>query len=274
MSGKATAAKTKAHHQEKREAIADAAMREWSKTNFYKTSLSSLAERLGLTKPALYRYFRNKRDLEQTVAARVVDACCRLSRDFLDRAGRESVELEQALRLYVQAYFGFFSRHAEYFFFFILNSLRDPFLDSAEYRELRESEIRLFHRFFEPYGADLNETRRRVRLVFSTGVFWQNLTISRGVLGCQGHRALSPRETQRLLGLITGIALGGFAGDIFDEEVQFAKIDRLNPDNGGVGFGVTADSGIGRVLVRQPGDRFTVFQGEGVIGSDFRIEIL
>lgn len=49
--------------QQKRDRILRAAFEVWGDSNFVSTSLSSIAERLELTKPALYRYFRSKNDL-------------------------------------------------------------------------------------------------------------------------------------------------------------------------------------------------------------------
>ena len=43
--------------------IINAAFEEWGKSKFCKTSLSDLADRLNITKTALYRHFRNKDDL-------------------------------------------------------------------------------------------------------------------------------------------------------------------------------------------------------------------
>lgn len=47
----------------KTQAIIDTAFRVWGDKFFYNTSLSSLAEALGMTKPGLYRYFKNKEAL-------------------------------------------------------------------------------------------------------------------------------------------------------------------------------------------------------------------
>ena len=44
----------------KTQLIIDTAFKVWGDNFFYNTSLSSLSDALGMTKPALYRYFKNK----------------------------------------------------------------------------------------------------------------------------------------------------------------------------------------------------------------------
>ncbi|MCK5674296.1 MAG: helix-turn-helix transcriptional regulator, partial [Spirochaetales bacterium] len=44
----------------KTQLIIDTAFKVWGEDSFYNTSLSTLAEAMGLTKPAIYRYFKNK----------------------------------------------------------------------------------------------------------------------------------------------------------------------------------------------------------------------
>ncbi len=46
--------------EQKIQLIIDTAYKVWGDNFFYNTSLSSLADALGMTKPALYRYFNNK----------------------------------------------------------------------------------------------------------------------------------------------------------------------------------------------------------------------
>ncbi len=61
--------------QEKRRlrkiAIMEAALDVWSDDEFCNTSLATLSKHLGMTKPALYRYFKNKEDLLDSMAGYV-----------------------------------------------------------------------------------------------------------------------------------------------------------------------------------------------------------
>lgn len=62
-----------AEREEKREAVLHAAAQAFSDNGFYKTSLDDIAERLGVTKPTLYYYAKNKEDLVVAVAARALE---------------------------------------------------------------------------------------------------------------------------------------------------------------------------------------------------------
>jgi AcrR family transcriptional regulator len=54
-------------HELKKQLIIETAFRVWGDCFFYRTSLSSLSDALDMTKPALYRYFKNKDALLQAM---------------------------------------------------------------------------------------------------------------------------------------------------------------------------------------------------------------
>jgi AcrR family transcriptional regulator len=66
----ATSKDRAAEREEKREAVLHAAAQAFSENGYYKTSLDDIALRLGITKPTLYYYAKNKEDLIAAVAAR------------------------------------------------------------------------------------------------------------------------------------------------------------------------------------------------------------
>jgi AcrR family transcriptional regulator len=59
--------------EEKREAVLRAAAQAFSGNGYYKTSLDDIAAALGITKPTLYYYAKNKEDLIAAVGARALD---------------------------------------------------------------------------------------------------------------------------------------------------------------------------------------------------------
>lgn len=61
-----------AEREEKREAVLHAAARAFGEKGYYRTSLDDIAERLGVTKPTLYYYARNKEDLIFAVGDRAL----------------------------------------------------------------------------------------------------------------------------------------------------------------------------------------------------------
>lgn len=62
-----------AEREQKREAVLQAAAEAFSINGFHRTSLDGIAERLGVTKPTLYYYARNKEDLIMAVGARATE---------------------------------------------------------------------------------------------------------------------------------------------------------------------------------------------------------
>ncbi len=62
-----------AEREEKREAVLHAAAQAFAEQGYHRTSLDDIAARLGVTKPTLYYYARNKDDLIGAVAKRALD---------------------------------------------------------------------------------------------------------------------------------------------------------------------------------------------------------
>jgi AcrR family transcriptional regulator len=69
----ASAKDREAEREEKREAVLHAAAEAFGANGYHKTSLDDIAERLGITKPTLYYYAKNKEDLIEAVAARAMN---------------------------------------------------------------------------------------------------------------------------------------------------------------------------------------------------------
>ena len=62
-----------AEREEKIEALLDAAAAAFSENGYHRTSLGSIADRLGITKPTLYYYCSGKEDLMMKVSSRGLD---------------------------------------------------------------------------------------------------------------------------------------------------------------------------------------------------------
>lgn len=68
----ATARDKAAEREQKREAVIQAAAKAFSENGYHRTSLDQIAERLGVTKPTLYYYARNKEDLLRLIFERAL----------------------------------------------------------------------------------------------------------------------------------------------------------------------------------------------------------
>ncbi|MCG8452494.1 MAG: TetR/AcrR family transcriptional regulator [Spirochaetales bacterium] len=63
----------KDQHHQKKETILDKAFQIWGNVHFHDTSLTGLAAEMGMTKPALYRYYSSKDLLEQAMEERALN---------------------------------------------------------------------------------------------------------------------------------------------------------------------------------------------------------
>lgn len=84
--------------EEKREAVLHAAAQAFGKRGYYRTSLDDIAERLGITKPTLYYYAKNKEDLIAAVLERA------LERLLADVPGDPHASAYDQLRVYLRNY--------------------------------------------------------------------------------------------------------------------------------------------------------------------------
>lgn len=89
-----------AEREQKREAVIKTAALAFSENGYHRTSLDQIAERLGVTKPTLYYYARNKEDLLDLVIGRALTM-------IMDQPpGHESVpgldQLKQFMRRYAE----------------------------------------------------------------------------------------------------------------------------------------------------------------------------
>ncbi len=89
-----------AEREEKREAVLQAAAQAFAENGYYKTSLDSIAARLGVTKPTLYYYARSKDDLISAIADR---ALLQIMEAFeSDGQAPALPQLQQLIRRYVE----------------------------------------------------------------------------------------------------------------------------------------------------------------------------
>lgn len=89
-----------------RQRIQAAARELFAKKGVQKTSLQEIADRLGITKPALYYHFASREDLVRSIVQPLIDA----GETFLNDQERASSVEARAL---LEGYFDFYHRHRE-----------------------------------------------------------------------------------------------------------------------------------------------------------------
>lgn len=101
----------------KTQLIIDTAFKVWGDNFFYTTSLSSLANAMGMTKPAIYRYFKNKDALLQAMK----DDFILKYRTLLAESGSSgNMTLDELIADYTEIPVKFFAENYHYYRFFVL----------------------------------------------------------------------------------------------------------------------------------------------------------
>ncbi|MFW6328854.1 MAG: TetR/AcrR family transcriptional regulator, partial [Alkalispirochaetaceae bacterium] len=118
----------------RRDQILAAAFRAWGREFFANTSLSVVAEELGLSKAALYRHFRNKAEIIEAMEERyIADFSLCVLRPLEERREKN---LRPFLRRYFSLLMGFFCDAPEYYVFFTVHVLKDSVLAKRAFQGL------------------------------------------------------------------------------------------------------------------------------------------
>ncbi len=136
-----------------RERIVAAAFRAWGQTHFAGTSLNMVARELGVTKPAVYRYFRGKEELLDTLKT---DFATRATAEVVDPlfrsygGGTAESTPEETIALceeYLQRVLAFYQENPYHYSFFAQVLLAASPADHPAFRELDRRQEALFSRY-------------------------------------------------------------------------------------------------------------------------------
>jgi len=109
--------------------IVDAAFKVWGRNFYRKTSLSQLAGELKVSKPALYRHFKNKQALEDAMTERFLDDFAASIRADFERAPLIK-DADEGIYTIIRSVSGFFARNV-YALIFSLINIYDRNLDGS-----------------------------------------------------------------------------------------------------------------------------------------------
>lgn len=101
----------------KTQLIIDTAFKIWGENSFYNTSMSSLAKALGMTKPAIYRYFKNKDTLLQAMKD---DFLIKYKALLNESNFSANITLDRLIIDYTEIPVKFFAENYHYYRFFVL----------------------------------------------------------------------------------------------------------------------------------------------------------
>ncbi|MFW5811898.1 MAG: TetR/AcrR family transcriptional regulator [Alkalispirochaetaceae bacterium] len=215
----------------RRDQILAAAFRAWGREFFANTSLSVVAEELGLSKAALYRHFRNKAEIIEAMEERyIADFSLYVLRPLEERREKN---LRPFLRRYFSLLMGFFCDAPEYYVFFTVHVLKDSVLAKRAFQGLlARYQLLLEERIWSLGGRE--DTSAAQQYVTRFGVFWLT-DFYRGFradeMGWDSFvRSAVPRapeERERIVEAACEVVLRGFLPDRRLPEERMARLEEL-----------------------------------------------
>ncbi|MFO7850010.1 MAG: TetR/AcrR family transcriptional regulator [Spirochaetia bacterium] len=213
--------------------IIELAFSTWSKEQFAHTSMESLAQAVGMTKPALYRYFSGKEALLEEMRAyfaRLYDSLCAEVQSSDGRGG-----LKERFKNYNETLIRFFAEHTEYFAYAMTMYIPRSKEESVEMNHIEDRHREMFPDSIleSPLRRSPEEVRTLRGFLIAVGAYF--LSLRGGACGKTWYP--SPED---LLRLNETIVFRGFGNRELLERVDYAAVeekcvigeeDLLEPDH-------------------------------------------
>lgn len=143
-----------------KERILEAAFSFYQTCVFQNVSLAQIASKVGISKPAIFKHFKNKETLEQAMDDRVFGDFTAVLQQmevlFTQNKGRDALAL----------IIGYMAEHREYVFY--LFSTVPRLTEDSVFMELRKRGVNLFDGIFYPDGSVKNDERYFLTVFIST----------------------------------------------------------------------------------------------------------
>jgi len=201
----------------KTQLIIDTAFEVWGKNSFYNTSLSSLADALGMTKPALYRYFKNK---EALLSAMKQDFITAYKSVHTNLKPDQFSDINSILKDYTENVIHFFTENYNYYKFFVLKLLRVEHNPVAILKEIEGDKNNFAGpKIFENLGFSKINALSLSGFIRSLGGFLLNQKLF-------SKTAFTNSETDQMIKVIHFVSLHGLAGhEGKDASIDYSSIE-------------------------------------------------
>jgi len=203
---------------QRREEIINTAFRVWGDNFFYKTSLSSLAKSLGISKTALYRYFDSKESLIR--AMRETLLC--IHRDLCQRFHEETEgkDFKHRLDLFDEIILQFYGENYWYFrfiFIYFIPQSEDSFQKLKQLKQLQK-ELFPLDQLEAEFGWNKKELPVVQSYISASGIF---------LLFHNSMRVFSSEKviSDEIGALQKKILLEGFSQDRILKEIDYKRIE-------------------------------------------------
>ncbi len=211
-------------HTLKKKQIIETAFKVWGEEFFYKTSLAALARELGVSKTALYRYFRNKETLIDEMRVVFLDVHRKICEEMTAKA--EGKSFQDRLTLFHDRFLRFYSENYWYYrfaFIFLLPHTAEGFHQMQELRRLQHGMFPA-DQLQQEFGWNAQEVNTVQRFIFSVGTFLLN----RGnVKEIQEIQQLTSAELLDMNGKLVLEGMGGPAKILVPDFEKVEEICRL-----------------------------------------------
>ena len=202
-----------------RNTILIAAFKVWSGDMYMKTSLSTLASDLGITKPALYRHFKSKEEILESMAEYALSEYSKVSASM--RPELESGTFRHAAGIYSRRIMEFYLAHPGFFYFFARLLIQHEHQFHGRVIKLLETDALMFGAIL---GRDPSLSREDIeliiRLFFTHVTYWCELAVGNSRIEFRGG----------IDGAVEGLVSSLFDGFFPDADPE--EFDPLHVENG------------------------------------------
>ncbi len=223
-----------------RERIVKAAFHAWGRTLFKHTGLHLVARELGVTKPAMYRYFRNKDEIigamkdefDEYVRENIIAPLITILEEH--RSTGIPVEPEQLVRGYFTGLFRHFNTRPNHYIFYLHRLIGRTVRESADPGTTRNKLETLLTSLFERSTGYSATAAPSARYLTMSGVFWITHHY-RNVLGKDPLTdpafdpptpSFSPDQMIFIVEAATDHFIRGFARDV-PPRVDYTAVERI-----------------------------------------------
>ncbi|MCF7928348.1 MAG: TetR/AcrR family transcriptional regulator [Spirochaetales bacterium] len=159
--------------EERKKEIMDTAFLEWSNTLYQNTNLNQIASSMGMTKPAIYRYFKSKEHLIQAMDRRLIEEYVRMHEELFNQQSIGSVR--ELIRTFVRFHYEFYRNRPGYYLFYLMNTMQKQFSERKEVKRITNRLVSFFQKHLSAEGIPWQDDwgYSFFHFLYSTTMYWQ-----------------------------------------------------------------------------------------------------
>lgn len=206
------------------------AFNEWGKFSFKNMSLSLITDKLKITKPALYRYFKNKKELLNDMSNYLFNKLIQLASTYFDKIKNlKKEDKKDVILIFIREYFEFFGNNLYYFLFYIFYLIKDRYFENKNIIEINDKLTFIFSDFIKQNNLWIKpeQSENLLRYIFSTGIFLTIFTIHEDLKKKRILKKLDDDQINNIIRSIDKIITSGFKSNKKNFEIDFKQIEDL-----------------------------------------------